>query len=235
MYGCWRRPSSLPRYCTPRSDDSGRPMSRHSRVRAASVPAAAPARRSCWPRGRRDCRRGRGSSGSGRTRAGSRTPCGPGRRPGRSGKSAPRPCGSTRGLLSVTISGCFPVRAASGGSRRRTCATAAGRRAGCTCGRAGRALRALRVPGVAPAVAVRVAEVVRLPRVRRHHDGDAAPLSECRRPDHEGRVPDPAVVRGQLDEVDAGRPRAERAVDVSAAVAGFPRGLSPAGRQGGRA
>ena len=87
---------------------------------------------------------------------------------------------------------------------------------------AGGALGALGVPGVAPAVAVGVAEVVRLPRVRRHHDGDAAPLAERRRPDHEGRVADPSVVRGQLDEVDTRRPGAERPVQRRAAVPRLP-------------
>ena len=84
------------------------------------------------------------------------------------------------------------------------------------------ALRALRVPGVAPAVPVGVAEVVGLPRVRRDHDRDAARRPERRRPDGERRVADPAVVRRQLHEVDAGRPRADREVERRAAVSGRP-------------
>ena len=65
------------------------------------------------------------------------------------------------------------------------------------------ALSALGVPGVAPAVAVRVAEVVGLPRVRRDHDRDAASLAELGGADDEGGEADAAVVRGQLHEVDA--------------------------------
>ena len=68
---------------------------------------------------------------------------------------------------------------------------------------------AARVPGVAPAVAVRVVEVVRLPGVRRHHDrlpGGA----ERGRPEDQRREADAAVGRRQLGGVDAARPLARR-------------------------
>ena len=51
----------------------------------------------------------------------------------------------------------------------------------------------LGVPGVAPAVAVLVAQVVRLPRQSRHDDGDAM-LAEPARPDDERREPDASVL-----------------------------------------
>ena len=86
----------------------------------------------------------------------------------------------------------------------------------------GGALSPLRVPGVAPTVAVGVAEVVGLPGVRRHHDGDAARRPEHGRPDDERRVADPPVVGGQLDEVDARGPGADGEVERRASVAGAP-------------
>ena len=73
------------------------------------------------------------------------------------------------------------------------------------CGRVRSTLRPPpRVPGVAPAVAVSVVEVVRLPRPRRHHDRD--PLRR-----RDGRItiganPTASVVGVQARRVDAGRP-----------------------------
>ena len=69
------------------------------------------------------------------------------------------------------------------------------------------------VPGVAPAVAVSVVEVVRLPRVRREHDRDAARGPERSRPDDEGRVADAAVAGVELREVEAARPVADGQAD----------------------
>ena len=62
---------------------------------------------------------------------------------------------------------------------------------------------AARVPGVAPAVAVRVPEVVRLPRVRGHDDEHPAGAVEESRPEHERRVADAAVRRADPDFVRA--------------------------------
>ena len=65
-----------------------------------------------------------------------------------------------------------------------------------------------RVPGVGSPVAVVVAVVVGLPRLRRDNDRDAVD-PEVLRPEHEGRIADPAARGGELDEVDAARPVAE--------------------------
>ena len=71
------------------------------------------------------------------------------------------------------------------------------------------AVRPARVPGVALAVAVVVAEVVRLPRQGRHHDRDAV-LAEARGPDDERREPDSPVRGVEPGEVEAARPVADR-------------------------
>ena len=68
---------------------------------------------------------------------------------------------------------------------------------------------ARRVPGVALAVTVVVAEVVGLPGAGRHDHRDPV-LPEVLRRDDERRVADPAAGRGQLGEVEAGRPVADR-------------------------
>jgi hypothetical protein len=60
------------------------------------------------------------------------------------------------------------------------------------------------VPAVAPAVAVLVPEVVRLPGVRREDDGDVRGRDAPR--DDERRVPDPAICGAQAQEVEAARP-----------------------------
>ena len=65
-----------------------------------------------------------------------------------------------------------------------------------------RALRPLGIPGVAPAVAVLVSEVVRLPGVRGDDHGDTR-RAELGRADDEGRKADAAVVGSELREVDA--------------------------------
>ena len=78
----------------------------------------------------------------------------------------------------------------------------------------GRALvRRPGVPRVAPAVAVGVPEVVRLPGVGREDDGDARGGAELRRPDHERCVADRPVRRGELDEVQTRRPGTDRKAD----------------------
>src|SRR5206468_12209287 len=69
-------------------------------------------------------------------------------------------------------------------------------------------LTCTRVPGVGAPVAVVVAMVVGLPRLRRHDDGDAVD-AQVLRPEDEGRVADPAAGGVELDEVDAARPVAE--------------------------
>src|SRR5207247_7567343 len=61
------------------------------------------------------------------------------------------------------------------------------------------------VPRVAPAVAVRVLEVVRGPGIRGEHDGDAV-RAELPRADHERRIADSAVGRRRAQEVEAARP-----------------------------
>ena len=65
--------------------------------------------------------------------------------------------------------------------------------------------RAARVPGVAPAVAVRVVEVVGLPCVGRQDDGHTI-LARLRRPEDERREADPTVVRLELRRIEAARP-----------------------------
>ena len=67
------------------------------------------------------------------------------------------------------------------------------------------ALAAADVPGVAPAVAVRVGEVVRLPRLRREHDGN--PLrAQPPGPHDERRVADAPVGGSRPHEVETTRP-----------------------------
>ena len=67
-----------------------------------------------------------------------------------------------------------------------------------------RPCRAAHVPAVAPAVAVRVPEVVRLPRVRREDDGDARGRAAPR--DDERGVADSPVRGAQPQEVEPARP-----------------------------
>src|SRR5205807_5531524 len=68
--------------------------------------------------------------------------------------------------------------------------------------------RGAHVPAVAPAVAVCILEVVRLPGVRREHDGDTRTARWACSQD-EGRVADAAVVRGRAKEVEPARPGAD--------------------------
>jgi len=70
-----------------------------------------------------------------------------------------------------------------------------------------RPLRAAHVPAVAPAVSVRVVEVVGLPRVRREHDGDAVG-AEHTRAEHHRRVARAPVGRTSAEEVEPARPLA---------------------------
>ena len=84
-----------------------------------------------------------------------------------------------------------------------------------------RALRPLGIPGVAPAVAVLVAEVVRLPGVRGDDHGDTR-RAELGRADDEGRKADAAVVGSELREVDARRPGADRDGDRSRTIEARP-------------
>src|SRR5262245_1485166 len=64
--------------------------------------------------------------------------------------------------------------------------------------------RAAHVPAVAPAIAVRVPEVVRLPGVRGQDDGDARERGQPL--DDERRVPNPPVGSAEPKEVEAARP-----------------------------
>src|SRR5919204_5054916 len=61
------------------------------------------------------------------------------------------------------------------------------------------------IPGVTPAVAVRIVEVVGLPSVRRDDDRDPTG-PEAPRPNNERRVANAAVSCGDSDEVEAARP-----------------------------
>ena len=108
--GCWIRPSSL-RAVLDAEQRRLRPADGRARASSAGArgPPAAPPRRSCSPRGTRGCRRGRGSSGSGRTRAASRTPCGRGRRRSRRGRISSSAVRIDSRSDSVRMSGCLPV------------------------------------------------------------------------------------------------------------------------------
>ena len=85
----------------------------------------------------------------------------------------------------------------------------------------GRAIRRTGVPGVAPAVAVVVAEVVRLPGHRRQHDSDPV-LADVRGPDDERCEADLAVGARQLREVEPRRPLADPQPQLVRSVAPEP-------------
>ena len=223
MNGRWSFPSSLPRYWTPISDDSGRPMSRQRRVRRSVRPLQLHLPEEVV----------RGEEGEvaaevaevphqvvlvarhvlGVAReddevvVGDQLLGGPDRLEVRLGQDVGLLAGLAQPAEEVDVV-LAPLRRHAAPDEHPP--------------ESGGALGALRVPRVAPAVPVGVAEVVGLPRVRRHHDRDAAPLAEGRRADHERRVADPAVVRGQLDEVDPGRPGAEGTVQRRPAVTRLP-------------
>src|SRR5439155_27284612 len=74
------------------------------------------------------------------------------------------------------------------------------------------AARAVDVPAVPPAVAVRVGEVVGLPRVRRQNDRDPARAERTRTHD-EGGVTHAVTAGGDADEVQAARPVADPDAD----------------------
>ena len=85
-----------------------------------------------------------------------------------------------------------------------------------------------RVPGVTPAVAVGVVEVVGLPRVGRDHDGDPVLAQQGGAHDERGEA-DPAVGGDELREVDAGGDLWHDDLDVAGGVAV----LAPVDRLGG--
>src|SRR5919109_1268636 len=87
------------------------------------------------------------------------------------------------------------------------------------------------VPRVAPAVAVRVLEVVGLPRVRGEHDGDVRGGAEDARPDDDRREALAPVRSSQLREVEAARDVADRHRDDVAPARPLPRDVDRISRR----
>ena len=107
--------------------------------------------------------------------------------------------------------------AATGGSRDRTCGTAAAPRLVGTAARVAHSIAfAVFVPGVADPVTVIVAAVIRLPRPRGQHHADRC-LPQAGRPNDERRV---GSCRGgpQLREVEAARPKSPMRTRITCPV-----------------